>query len=102
MADTNTVLSLRIEFGGGLELLFSNQRQHKLTIPALVQSTKSTSSSSEATGPDLATRPADMAFLILYLRDHLLTERAELFVEEGTVSVIASPSRLLGSLLLTE
>lgn len=68
-----STIALRIEFGGGLELLFSNQRSHRVSIPAGVLS-----------GADPA-RPADVAYLIGWLRDNLLKERAELFVENGTV-----------------
>ncbi|KAI0325494.1 ubiquitin-related modifier 1 [Cubamyces sp. BRFM 1775] len=85
-------ISLKIEFGGGLELLFSNQRSHRVTIPALVPaaSSSSTSSSSTAqTAQDEAgaekKKPADLAYLIFWLRDNLLKEREELFIENGTV-----------------
>jgi ubiquitin related modifier 1 len=69
-------ISLRIEFGGGLELLFANQRSHTLSIPATVPQ-----------DGDAEAKAADIAYLIHYLRDHLLKERPELFIENGTVSV---------------
>ncbi|KAJ7777873.1 ubiquitin-related modifier 1 [Mycena maculata] len=78
MSSAATV-SLNVEFSGGLELLFSNQRSHKLSVPALVLKTYGdTSGSSE-------TKPADITFLIHYLRDNLLKERVELFMEGATV-----------------
>ena len=67
-------LSLKIEFGGGLELLFSNQRSHRIALPAQVSTSESESS-----------RPADITYLIAWLRDNLLRERAELFVEGASV-----------------
>lgn len=65
------VLSLRIEFSGGLELLFSNVRSHRITIPAVIDDGK----------------PVDINYLIFWLRDNLLKEREELFLENGTVCV---------------
>ncbi|KAK7042342.1 ubiquitin-related modifier 1 [Favolaschia claudopus] len=72
-------VSLKIEFSGGLELLFSNQRSHKLKIPAQVPKTYGDAAS------DSDNKPADITFLIHYLRDNLLKERVELFMENGTV-----------------
>ncbi|KAI0795782.1 ubiquitin-related modifier 1 [Abortiporus biennis] len=66
-------ISLKIEFGGGLELLFSNQRSHKISIP------------SEVTSKDGTTKPVDLSYLIFWLRDNLLKEREALFIENGTV-----------------
>jgi len=60
---------VRIEFGGGLELLFSNQKSHKVNIPVI-------------TGDD---KPTDVSYLILWLRDNLLKEREELFLDNKTV-----------------
>jgi len=65
-------LSLKIEFSGGLELLFGNERKHSLTIPSHIQAEDST-------------KPVDVDFLIHHLRDHLLKERPELFMENDTV-----------------
>lgn len=61
-------ISLKIEFGGGLELLFSNKRSHQITIPA-----------------NPGDKPANITFLIFWLKDNLLKEREELFIESGTV-----------------
>ncbi|KAG9121378.1 Ubiquitin- modifier 1 [Ceratobasidium sp. 392] len=54
---------------GGMELLFSNQRSHKIDLPAAT-----------STGD-----PATVHTLIHYLRDHLLKEREELFIEGDSV-----------------
>ncbi|KIY49768.1 ubiquitin related modifier 1 [Fistulina hepatica ATCC 64428] len=64
-------LAINIEFGGGLELLFGNVRKHRLDIPSTIV--------------EQGDKPADLDFLIHYLKDNLLKEREELFVEEGTV-----------------
>ncbi|KAH9064619.1 ubiquitin-related modifier 1 [Lactarius vividus] len=66
-------LRLKVEFGGGLELLFSNQRKHLVTVPPVVLQ------GNEGEGP------ADINFLIHWLKDNLLKERPELFIEGGTV-----------------
>jgi len=67
------VLKLKIVFGGGLELLFSNEREHPVTLPSTV-----------AQGGGME-KPADMNFLIHWLRDNSLKERPELFIENGTL-----------------
>jgi len=61
--------SVRVEFGGGLELLFSNQKAHKVDIPDSTTDEK----------------PTDMKYLILWLKDNLLKEREELFFDNDTV-----------------
>ena len=75
-------ISLKIEFGGGLELLFSNKRSHRLILPAVIPSNNSTDTNITIVEP---TRPIDITYLIYYLKDHLLKERVELFMEKGTV-----------------
>ncbi|KAM6501281.1 ubiquitin-like modifier 1 [Amanita muscaria] len=77
-------IALKIEFGGGMELLFANQRSHKLSIPARVPVDNSTKEL-QAEPDSSNTKPTDIVFLIHYLRDHLLKEREELFIESGTV-----------------
>lgn len=55
---------------GGLELLFSNQRTHKLQIPAT----------------DPLGNPPNVGFLVGYLCDHLMADkRKDMFVMDGTV-----------------
>jgi len=61
--------TIKVEFSGGLELLFGNQRSHTLSLPAVVSSSTST----------------DVTYLIHYLRTHLLKDRPELFVEGDTI-----------------
>ncbi|KAI0767459.1 ubiquitin-like modifier 1 [Fomes fomentarius] len=83
-----STISLKIEFGGGLELLFSNQRSHRITIPALVPTAPPSTGKTGAGEGDEANVPrstANLTYLIFWLRDNLLNERAELFVENGTV-----------------
>jgi ubiquitin related modifier 1 len=72
-------LSVKVHFSGGLELLFANQRNHQVNLPPLVPKTNATDD------VDAGQTPADVNYLIHYLRDHLLKERVELFVENGTV-----------------
>jgi len=67
-----STLDLKIEFGGGVELLFGNVRSHKVTVPATAPATASSSKSE---------RTADVTFLIQWLKDNLLKERSELFVD---------------------
>ena len=67
-----STLNLKIEFGGGIELLFGKIRSHKITIPVIAPATASGSKTE---------RPADVTFLIQWLRDNLLKERSELFVD---------------------
>ena len=77
-------LTIKVEFSGGLELLFSNIRTHQLSLPALV----------DVPSDNATKKPADVSYLITYLRDNLLKERPELFEENGTVYV---PSILMAS-----
>ncbi|KAK0469099.1 ubiquitin-related modifier 1 [Desarmillaria tabescens] len=72
MSNSENSITIRVEFGGGLELLFSNQRSHKVKIPATISKD----------GPG---KPADVDYLIHHLRDNLLKEREELFMEKDTV-----------------
>ena len=64
--------------------MFANERSHNINIPTNVPIDNIT----KPPPPDAAhinTKPADIAYLIHYLKDHLLKEREELFVENGTV-----------------
>lgn len=57
---------------GGLELLFSHRRIHQLSLPA----------------KDEDGQAANVAFLVRYLCQHLMSDRREeLFVMDGTVFV---------------
>lgn len=75
-------LKLKIEFGGGLELLFSNQRSHQVIIPSRVTPDPTTSTAPALDGEG---KDADITYLIYWLRDNLLKEREELFIENKTV-----------------
>lgn len=66
-----TTISVRVEFGGGLELLFSNQKSHTVNVPTITANGK----------------PPDVNYLIHWLRENLLKEREELFLENDTVWV---------------
>lgn len=57
---------IKVEFGGGLELLFANERKHQVVIPEDV-------------------KEANVRWLIHWLKDNKLKERVELFVENNTV-----------------
>jgi ubiquitin related modifier 1 len=59
-------VTIKVEFGGGLELLFANERTHQVTVPEDVQN-------------------ANIRWLIGWLKETKLKERPELFTENGTV-----------------
>jgi ubiquitin related modifier 1 len=80
-------LELKVEFGGGLELLFSNQRKHLIDIPSTVPR-------GEREG-----QPADIDFLIYWLKDNLLKERPELFIENGSLWVVSNFARVIRTLI---
>ncbi|KAG1900211.1 uncharacterized protein F5891DRAFT_1128648 [Suillus fuscotomentosus] len=92
MAGTMTI---KLVFSGGLELLFGNERNQSVLIPSFVpsdnsthsspSSSSSTSSSYNNTPSTGETKAADLEYLIYHLRDHLLKERSELFMENGTI-----------------
>ena len=64
MAETS--LQVRVEFSGGAELLFGKKKTHQLSL----------SQDGEKW---------DIQRLIFWLRDNLLTTRADLFVQNSTV-----------------
>ena len=82
-----STISLKIEFGGGLELLFSNQRSHRIDLPAIVPAASSAALSTDDPQLEPPKKPADVTYLLFWLRDNLLKEREELFIENGTVLV---------------
>ncbi|KAI1260018.1 Urm1-domain-containing protein [Xylariaceae sp. FL1019] len=68
--DSPQEVSIVVEFTGGLEMLFSDQRRHTLSIPAKTHDDK----------------PVTIAFLIDYLCNNLLSDpRKELFVLDDHV-----------------
>ena len=90
-----STISVKVEFGGGLELLFSNQRSHKVDIPATVPPVAEGKNNNDLKP---AGRAADVTYLMFWLKDNLLKERPELFIENATVYVhAASPGRDLCS-----
>jgi len=60
---------INVEFSGGLELLFGNQRKHAVKLPA----------------NDDAPEASTMKHLIQHLCDNMIDQRKELFVIDGTV-----------------
>ncbi|PKK45119.1 hypothetical protein CI102_11600 [Trichoderma harzianum] len=63
--DATAHLSLNVEFSGGLEMLFSDQRRHSLTLPA----------------KDKDGNPSNIAYLIHHLCENVMKDtRKELFV----------------------
>ncbi|KAI6041614.1 ubiquitin-like modifier 1 [Pisolithus marmoratus] len=71
-----STITVKIEFGGGLELLFGNKRVHSISLPSF-DSTRGLVEKKE--------KPLDVQYLMHYLRARLLTERPELFMEDDTV-----------------
>jgi len=63
-----TNITFTVEFGGGLELLFSRLKAHTVTM---------TCAEGEMTIP--------VADVLVHMRDKMLTERAELFMQDDTV-----------------
>ncbi|MCJ1242075.1 Ubiquitin- modifier 1 [Varicellaria rhodocarpa] len=67
MQDT---IFVNVDFTGGLEILFSNQRKHRLAVPV----------------NDEQGQPVNMAFLVSYLCQNVMKDRRkEMFVIDGTV-----------------
>ncbi|KAK4152622.1 ubiquitin-related modifier 1 [Chaetomidium leptoderma] len=72
MSDTIEVatIPITVDFSGGLEMLFDNQRRHSVSLPAV----------------DSGGKPADIAFLISHLCEKLMKDpRAELFVLDSHI-----------------
>ncbi|KAL9121724.1 MAG: hypothetical protein Q9187_001718 [Circinaria calcarea] len=63
-------MTIAVEFTGGLEMLFANQRKHDVTMPS-----KSDNG-----------RPADIGFLVRFLCDHVMKgHRKDMFLLDGAV-----------------
>jgi len=69
-------IHLSIQFGGGAELLFGNERSHSIQLPVSAPATTSKSK---------AARAADVTYLIEWMRVNMLKEREELFIDGDTV-----------------
>ncbi|XP_073496276.1 ubiquitin-related modifier 1 [Phyllobates terribilis] len=59
-------MCVQLEFGGGAELLFQGIKLHHVTLP---------------TRPD----PWDIRLLLVWIKENLLKERPELFIQGDTV-----------------
>ncbi|EKG20821.1 Beta-grasp fold ferredoxin-type [Macrophomina phaseolina MS6] len=69
-ASAQDSIPITVEFTGGLEMLFSNQRKHDIALPA----------------KDDNGEPANVAFLVRYLCSNTMKDhRKELFVLDDTV-----------------
>ncbi|KAI8393908.1 ubiquitin-related modifier 1 [Radiomyces spectabilis] len=62
-------ITVNVEFSGGMELLFNNERKHKITLPAQSENGQ----------------PTTLQTLILHIRDNLMTDKKDLFVDKDTV-----------------
>ena len=78
---TESQITIKVEFSGGLELLFSNQRTHQVTLPAVVPAESSKIATESFTEVATNAKPVDVNYLLRFLRDNLLKERVELFME---------------------
>ncbi|OCF38689.1 hypothetical protein I317_07540 [Kwoniella heveanensis CBS 569] len=61
-------IEVRLEFGGGLHLLFSSQPRHTINLPRFVPD-------SDASPP----QPVNMRYLVKWMKGNLLSEREEMF-----------------------
>ncbi|KAI8884897.1 ubiquitin related modifier 1 [Backusella circina FSU 941] len=62
-------LTIKIEFSGGMELLFQNVSKHTLQFPA----------------HNAEDKKSTLQDLILYIRDNMMTDKKDLFVDKETV-----------------
>ncbi|KAJ5873572.1 uncharacterized protein N7473_013445 [Penicillium subrubescens] len=63
-------IPITVEFTGGLELLFGNERKHKVSLPACMEDGN----------------PTNIAYLLPYLVDNLMQDqRKEMFIMEDNV-----------------
>jgi len=68
-----------------MELLFSNQRSHVVSVPANIpQEAPLPPSSAQDPFP---LKPTNISYLLRWMRDNILSERVELFMEKETVYV---------------
>ncbi|XP_069842175.1 ubiquitin-related modifier 1 isoform X1 [Dendropsophus ebraccatus] len=59
-------VSVQLEFGGGAELLFQGIKKHHVTLPS-------------------QSDPWDIRLLLVWIKENLLRERPELFIQGDTV-----------------
>ncbi|WWC69896.1 uncharacterized protein I206_103839 [Kwoniella pini CBS 10737] len=67
-ADEDTI-EIKIEFGGGLHLIFSSQPSHKINIPKNI------------INEDGSKQPVNMKYLVKWMKNNLLSEREEMFCD---------------------
>ncbi|KAL4067467.1 hypothetical protein V8B97DRAFT_1873720 [Scleroderma yunnanense] len=110
-----STITLKVEFAGGLELLFDNKRTHSISLPSLVPSDNSIPPASSSSAPESGSYPPplksddtlasregkpdglnqrqrvgttkqlDVQYLMFYLRAKVLKERPELFMDGNNV-----------------
>ncbi|KAL4072311.1 ubiquitin-like modifier 1 [Scleroderma citrinum] len=83
-----STITLKVEFAGGLELLFDNKRTHSISLPSLVPSDNSIPPASSSSAPESGmgtTKQLDVQYLMFYLRAKVLKERPELFMDGNNV-----------------
>ncbi|EEH02592.1 conserved hypothetical protein [Histoplasma capsulatum G186AR] len=75
LSSSSQLLTITVEFTGGLEAIFNNTRKHTLSIPATYPS--------PSTGEP---EPTSVASLVHYLIENVMEDkRQELFVVDGAV-----------------
>ena len=104
---TDTI-PIKVEFSGGLEILFDNKRSRIIDLPARTTRTPDGASTVALNNSDVAQElesgsntvfqndngtpgpPSNISFLIRYLSTNLLVDkrRTDLFEENGTVYVL--------------
>ncbi|XP_063699360.1 ubiquitin-related modifier 1 homolog [Culicoides brevitarsis] len=65
---SENALNVTLEFSGGAELLFGNKKKHQVTLESENQDTE-----------------WNIKRLLAWMKDNLLTERPELFLQDDTV-----------------
>ncbi|CAO1631806.1 unnamed protein product [Sympodiomycopsis kandeliae] len=98
MASTSgETLNIKLAFGGGTELLLAPPRSKKQTIqipkviplsqhaainePSITSPEAQTTKSTLAATDTSAGKPSDMRYLVKFIRENLIVEREELFVD---------------------
>lgn len=92
-------LNIKVDFGGGLEILFDNKRSHTVSLPSRVPAAQTNNPTDPIVSPTGSNpysdspaeeRPTDVSALIDHLKDNVLSDRkrAGLFAENGTVYVL--------------
>ncbi|ORY88844.1 hypothetical protein BCR35DRAFT_301197 [Leucosporidium creatinivorum] len=91
-SEAGPMISLTVEFGGGMELLFHHQHSHNVQIPRFYDPPSIAPTSSSSPAPPTAPAPlqgkkSDIRYLIWWLREYLLDDknRPELFSQGETI-----------------